>query len=70
VYRVTVPGRHARCNRIAHHEPILGWNLHRHHAEILDLIEWLSPPASIWCRQNNRFPHVYQDKRIALLRLA
>ncbi|QKW58572.1 Abi family protein [Stenotrophomonas sp. NA06056] len=56
-------------NRIAHHEPILGWNLHRHHSEILKLIGWLSPPASIWCRQNNRFPHVYQDRRISLSRL-
>ncbi|WP_258394121.1 hypothetical protein [Stenotrophomonas maltophilia] len=53
-------------NRIAHHEPILGWNLHRHHDEILTLIEWLSPPAATWCRENNRFPQAYPKEGITL----
>jgi hypothetical protein len=39
-------------NRIAHREPILAWNLARHHAAMRRLIQWLSPGAaaraSIW----------------------
>lgn len=53
-------------NRIAHHEPILGWNLQRHHSEMLELIEWLSPPAAKWCRENDRFPLVYPDGGVVL----
>ena len=53
-------------NRIAHHEPILGWNLGKHHAEILELTEWLSLPASKWCRENDRFPQVYPEEGIRL----
>ncbi|NHF68426.1 Abi family protein [Xanthomonas hortorum] len=53
-------------NRIAHHEPILSWNLSKHHNEILELIEWLSPPASKWCRENDRFPQVYPEGGITL----
>lgn len=53
-------------NRIAHHEPILGWNLRKRHNEILELTEWLSPPASTWCRENDRFPQVYPNEGIAL----
>lgn len=54
-------------NRIAHHEPILGWNLRGHHDEILALIEWLSPPAATWCRENNRFPQAYPEDGITLV---
>jgi len=43
-------------NRIAHHEPILGWDLHKHHERMLEMIEWLSPPAAVWCREHDRFP--------------
>lgn len=46
-------------NRIAHHEPILAWDLRKHHAQMLELIEWLSPPAAAWCRENDRFPETY-----------
>lgn len=53
-------------NRIAHHEPIIAWNLRRHHEEILELIEWLSPPAANWCRENDRFPRVYRDGEMVL----
>ena len=45
-------------NRIAHHEPILGWDLPRHHDRMLELIDWLSPPAASWCRAYDRFPDV------------
>ncbi|CAH0066588.1 protein of unknown function [Stenotrophomonas maltophilia] len=48
-------------------EPILGWNLRRHHDEILMLIEWLSPPAATWCRENNRFPQAYPEDGITLV---
>lgn len=53
-------------NRIAHHEPIIAWNLCKHHNEILELIEWLSPPAANWCRENDRFPRVSGDGRVVL----
>lgn len=53
-------------NRIAHHEPILNWNLHKHHTYILELIEWLSPPAAKWCRENDRFPDAYPAEGIVL----
>lgn len=45
-------------NRIAHHEPIVGWDLPKHHARMMELIGWLSPPAAAWCRAHDRFPDV------------
>lgn len=53
-------------NRIAHHEPILSWNLPKHHRHIMELIEWLSPPAQHWCRTHDRFPQVYPNEGIVL----
>ena len=53
-------------NRIAHHEPILGWDLYKRHSEMLELIEWLSPPAAKWCRENDRFPEVYPEGGVPL----
>lgn len=53
-------------NRIAHHEPILSWDLCKQHNKILELIEWLSPPAAKWCRENDRFPQAYPTGGIAL----
>lgn len=55
-------------NRIAHHEPILGWDLRTHHARIMELTEWLSPPAAKWCCENDRFPQVYPAGGIFLAR--
>lgn len=46
-------------NRIAHHEPILHFNLPRHHSDIRVIIGWLSPEAELWCGQNDRFPALY-----------
>lgn len=43
-------------NRIAHHEPILHWPLRQHHADMMQLMEWIAPPAAAWCRQHDRFP--------------
>lgn len=47
--------RHLR-NRIAHHEPILHWPLQQHHADMMQLMEWLAPEAAGWCRTHDRFP--------------
>lgn len=49
--------RHLR-NRIAHHEPILHWPLVDHHADMLQLMEWLAPPVARWCSQHDRFPEL------------
>lgn len=56
-------------NRIAHHEPILHWNLPKHHAAMLDITGWLSPAAAAWCAQVDRFPAVYPDTGYRLSRL-
>ncbi len=53
-------------NRIAHHEPILQWDLPKHHAAVLELTGWLSPVAADWCRANGRFPTVYPANGILL----
>lgn len=53
-------------NRIAHHEPILNWDLLRHHDRMLEMIGWLSDPAAHWCRQHDRFPRVHPATRIVL----
>lgn len=55
-------------NRIAHHEPILEWDLPRHHGKIVELTGWLSPAAAQWCAANSRFPEVYPSEPIALHR--
>ncbi len=47
-------------NRIAHHEPILHYNLPRHHDDIQQIIGWLSPEAAQWCAGCDRFPALYQ----------
>jgi hypothetical protein len=56
-------------NRIAHHEPILSWNLPKHHENIVLLTEWLSPPAALWCRTHSRFPAVHPAERIVLAKI-
>lgn len=53
-------------NRIAHHEPILAWNLRKHHEAILKLTQWLSPAAATWCRENDRFPDAYPQSGFVL----
>lgn len=53
-------------NRIAHHEPILAWDLPKHHAQMMLLIEWLSPAAAAWCRDHDRFAAVFPAQRYAL----
>jgi hypothetical protein len=53
-------------NRIAHHEPILEWNLPKHHDAMLRITGWLSPAAAAWCRTLDRFDQVHPPERIAL----
>jgi hypothetical protein len=53
-------------NRIAHHEPIIAWDLGKHHAKIIELTEWMSPAAAVWSREHDRFDKVYPTERIAL----
>ena len=54
-------------NRIAHHEPILGWHLPQHHETIHRLTGWLSPTAAAWCFELDRFVATYPLVRILLL---
>lgn len=53
-------------NRIAHHEPIISWDLRKHHDNMLELIGWLSPAAQAWCRDHDRFSDVCPAQRISL----
>lgn len=53
-------------NRIAHHEPILEWNLPKHHEAMLRVTGWLSPAAAAWCRTLDRFDAVHPPKQIEL----
>ncbi len=53
-------------NRVAHHEPILHWDLRKHHAALLELTGWLSPVAADWCRDQSRFAAVYPAEGIGL----
>jgi len=45
-------------NRIAHHEPILYWDLHKTNVMLMEVMHWLSPSAARWREQNSRFPEV------------
>lgn len=53
-------------NRIAHHEPILAWDLPKHHDAMIRVTELLSPAAAAWCRNLDRFGQIYPLERIAL----
>jgi hypothetical protein len=57
-------------NRIAHHEPILQWNLPKYHASMLTLTGWLSPAAAELSRTTSRFDLVYPAERIVLNQLS
>jgi len=47
-------------NRTAHHEPILHWNLPKHHESVLKLTGWLSPPVRKWVATIDRFDAVFE----------
>jgi hypothetical protein len=56
-------------NRIAHHEPIITWDLPGIHKRMVELTRWLSPAAAAWCRENDRFDKVYPAERILFARI-
>lgn len=55
-------------NRIAHHEPILEWNLPKHYRNMVQITEWLSPAAAAWCREHSRFEATCPAEGIKLSR--
>lgn len=55
-------------NRIAHHEPILHWDLRKHHRALRDLTHWLSAPAFAWSAPLDRFEQVYPAEGVILAR--
>lgn len=55
-------------NRIAHHEPILHWDLRKHHRSLRDLTHWLSEPAFAWSTPLDRFDQVYPPEGVILAR--
>ena len=57
-------------NRIAHHESILHYDLPHYHADIRQIIGWLSPEAEQWCAECDRFPALYQASTYQLARAA
>jgi hypothetical protein len=57
-------------NRIAHHEPILHWDLRKHHCAMLEVTRWLSPPAAAWAAGIDRFPEVYPADGYRLIEAA
>jgi len=46
-------------NRIAHHEPILHFDLPKHHANILEILDWLNPAVSDWAATQSTFDATY-----------
>ena len=55
-------------NRIAHHEPIIEWNLPKHYGKMIELTGWLCPAAADWCEAHGRFLEVYPPEAITLHR--
>jgi hypothetical protein len=53
-------------NRVAHHEPIINWDLPKHYGNIINLTRWLSTVAAEWCLAHSRFEQVYPKNRIEL----
>jgi hypothetical protein len=54
-------------NRVAHHEPVLHWDLRKHHGWIREVTEWLSPAAADWCAAVDRFPLVFPQDGYTLV---
>lgn len=49
-------------NRIAHHEPILYWDLNKHYRNMMLLTRWLVPAAADWCEVQSGFDRVYDPE--------
>lgn len=55
-------------NRIAHHEPVLYWDLQKHYRNIVQITRWLSPVAADWTDSHSRFHEVYPREGVDLKR--
>ena len=53
-------------NRIAHHEPVIQFNLPEEYGNIMQITRWLSPVAAEWSERQSRFLQVHRAERIAL----
>ena len=53
-------------NRIAHHEPIIDWDLPKHYARMIEMTGWLCPAAADWCEAHSRFLEAYPGEGITL----
>lgn len=53
-------------NRIAHHEPVIMWNLPKRYESMVEMTGWLSPAAAAWCQAHCRFLKVYPAEPIVL----
>ncbi|ERI15434.1 hypothetical protein O206_19370 [Ochrobactrum sp. EGD-AQ16] len=53
-------------NRIAHHEPVIIWNLPKRYESMVEMTGWLSPAAAAWCQAHCRFLMVYPAEPIML----
>ena len=51
-------------NRIAHHEPIIAWDLPKHYRRMIEMTGWLCPAAADWCEAHSRFLEAYAPERI------
>lgn len=49
-------------NRIAHHEPILYWDLPKHYRNMITLTEWLVPAAAEWCEAQSSFERTFDPE--------
>jgi hypothetical protein len=65
ITRLMTPIRVLR-NRIAHHEPILYWNLPKHYESILTLTQSLSPDAALWSKHHSHFLKILPPNGIIL----
>ncbi len=52
-------------NRIAHHEPILKFDLNKLYAETLGALKWVCPISAEWVRHTNCFPQRLHDKPLS-----
>lgn len=55
-------------NRIAHHEPIIEWDLPKHYGKMIEMTGWLCPAAAEWREAQSRFLEVYPSEAITLHR--
>lgn len=67
VNRMLTPLRKLR-NRIAHHEPILYYDLPKHHKNILALTNWLMPVSAEWCEAQSSFAQTYDEDLARLMK--